>query len=706
MPLTKLQFRPGINRETTPYTNEGGWFDADKVRFRFGFPEKIGGWSRKSNSSFLGTARAMHPFVALDGTKLIGIGTHLKYYVDRGGGYNDVTPLRLTTTAGGATFAAAKTTLASNVGVSDTTISLTSGAGFPSSGRIKINNEQITYASISSNTLLGCVRGLGGTTPAAHSSGDAVGCANIVVTVSNHGALVNDFVTLTAAVSLGGNITAAILNQEYQVATVESTGSFTIQARTVSTLVSITDNGVLNPTFVFPTASDTGTGGSLTVAAFQVNAGLDSSIVGTGWGSGPWGRGSWGSGSSSLAAGQTLRLWNHDNFGENLIINIRDGGIYYWEKGVSPDFSRAVALSALPGADPSTPTLARMVLVSNRDRHIIAFGCDPETAIGTQDPLLIRFSDQESPTVWSSLPTNTAGELRLSTGSKIVTAVETRQQMLVFTEVTVNAMQYLGPPFTFGLTQLSDNTTIASSMAAVSINDNVFWMGVEDFYIYTGQVTKLPCSVRSYVFGDFNLSQSEKVFAASNSSFSEVWWFYPSAASNEIDRYVVFNYQEKSWCFGRMARTAWIDRGIYDYPIAANVDGRLLFHEYGTDDGSANPPVAMPSYVESSDVSIGNGDRFTFLRRIIPDVTFDGSETASPSVEMTLEVRNFPGQTYQDTSTAAVSRSAVIPVEQFTQKVDLRLRGRSVALKVQSSGFGVQWRLGSPRIEVRPDGQR
>ncbi len=443
------------------------------------------------------------------------------------------------------------------------------------------------------------------------------------------------------------------------------------------------------------------------MAAFQINTGQDTTVTGTGWGAGSWSRGSWGSGSSLLVQGETLRIWSHDNYGEDLIMNVRDGGIYYWDKSTSSSpFLRAVALSALSGADATTPTVARKVLVSNRDRHIIVFGCDPETLIGTQDPLLIRFSDQESPTIWRSLPTNSAGELRLSTGSKIVTALETRQQILVFTDISVNAMQYLGPPFTFGITQLSDNTTIAGPLAAIAVDDNVFWMGAEEFYSYTGQVVKLPCPVRSYVFDDFNRSQIEKVFAALNSSFSEIWWFYCSSASSEIDRYVVFNYQEQSWYYGQLVRTAWVDRGIFETPIGAALDGRLYSHETGTDDGTTQPASAITSYITSSDMSIGAGDNYVFLRRILPDVTFTASTAGSPSVNMVLEARNFPGQNFQQTETTTTTRTATVPVEQFTEQVHVRLRGRSFALKVQSTALGVQWRLGSPRVEIRADGRR
>jgi hypothetical protein len=641
MPLTKLQFRPGVNRETTSYSNEGGWFDCDKVRFRFGTPEKIGGWEKLSGQSFLGTARALHPFVALDGTSFLGVGTHLKYYLEEGGGFNDITPLRVTTAAGAATFAAAN------------------------------------------------------------------GSSTITVTDADHGANENDFVTFSGAASLGGLVTAAVLNQEYQIFNIVSTSAYQIKARAVATVAAITVAGQYTPTLIVANGSDTGNGGGSVVCKYQIVTGLDTTVSGTGWGAGTYSRGTWGSGASLTAVGDILRIWTHDNFGEDLIINVRDGGIYYWDKSTSSaPYARAVALSDLAGADATTPTVAKQVLISDRDRHVIVFGCDAQNNIGVQDPLLIRFSDQENPLVWTAQPTNTAGDLRIGTGSEIITAVETRQQILVFTDRSLHAMQYLGPPFTFGISLISENITVASPLSAIAVDDSVYWMGEEEFYVYTGQVQKLPCSVRSYVFGDFNTSQSEKVTAAVNSSFSEIWWFYPSAGSETNDKYVVFNYQEQAWYYGTIARSAWIDRGISQFPISAGLDGYLYYHEFGQDDGSVNPPAAIPSFIESSQMSIGAGDNFVFLSRLIPDVTFDGSSSPTPSVSMTLETRQFPGTAYTGTKSNTVQRSATVPVEQFTDQVFVRLRGRSFAFKIDSSDTGVEWRLGTPRVDLRPDGRR
>ena len=641
MPLTKLQFRPGVNRETTSYTNEGGWFDCDKIRFRFGTPEKIGGWERFSGKSFLGTCRALHPFVAVDGSSFLGVGTHLKYYINEGGGFNDITPLRATTAAGDVTFSAAN------------------------------------------------------------------GSSTLTITDTDHGANDFDFVTFSGAASLGGTVTAEVLNQEYQISNVTGVDSYEVLAREVASLNAITVDGQYSPTLVIANASDTGDGGASVVGAYQATVGLDTTVSGTGWGAGLWSRSTWGSGASLVALGDTLRIWSHDNFGEDLIINVRNGGIYYWDKSTSSvPFERAVEMSQLAGADPTTPTIAKQVMISDRDRHVIVFGADSQTEIGVQDPLLIRFSDQENPLVWAAQATNTAGDLRIGTGSEIITALETRQQILVFTDQFLHAMQYLGPPFTFGIQLISENITIAGPLSAIAVDDMVFWMGDQEFYMYSGQVQKLPCSVRSYVFNDFNQSQAQKITCGINSAFSEVWWFYPSASSDTVDKYVVYNYQEKVWYYGTLERTAWLDRGIGQYPISASLDGYLYYHEFGSDDGSVNPPSAINSYIESSQMSMGTGDNFMLLSRLIPDITFTGSTSPTPAVDFTLETRRFPGSEYNQVMPSSVIRTATVPVEQFTEQVHLRLRGRSFALKVSSAETGVEWRLGTPRVELRPDGRR
>lgn len=640
MPLQKLQFQPGINRETTSYTNEGGWFDGDKVRFRQGFPEKIGGWEKLGSKSFLGSCRALWPWRTLNLDAFLGLGTHLKYYIESGEGYYDITPTRATTSAGDVTFAATN------------------------------------------------------------------GSSTLTVSDPSHGAVVNDFVTFSGAATLGGNITAAVLNQEYQINEIVDSSTYKIIARAANSLDNITDNGQYSPTLVVANSSDTGNGGSSVVGTYEINVGLDTSVIGNGWGAGAWARGTWGSAATVDLITDTLRIWTHDNFGEDLIINVMNGGIYYWDaSAVNALTNPAVAISDLVGAD-LAPTIAKKVIVSDVDRHVIAFGCDPLDNIGQQDPLLIRFSDQENVVDWRPTTTNTAGDLRLGSGSKIVTAIETRQQILVFTDVSLHAMQYIGPPFTFGINMISENITIRSPISVAAVEDTVYWMGKNEFYVYNGGVQTLPCSVKDYVFSDFNSVQAEKCFAAVNSSFSEIWWFYPSASSDNNDRYVVYNYLQNIWYYGNLTRTAWVDRGVEENPIAAGRDGYLYNHEVGFDDGSTTPASAITSYIESSQFDIGDGDQFSFVRRLVPDLTFRNSTAQTPTANFTLKARNFPGGAYLQNNSKAVEKTASVPVEQFTQDAHVRLRGRSVAIRVDSNNTGTGWRLGSPRIDVRSDGRR
>ena len=620
MPLTKLQFRPGINRETTSYSNEGGWFDCDKIRFHFGLPEKIGGREKYSNNTFFGTARRLHNWVALDSSNYMGVGTHLKYYIEEGENYNDITPLRSTTAAGEVTFSATN------------------------------------------------------------------GSTTITVTDTSHGAQENDFVTFSGATSLGGVITADVLNKEYQIVSIPTANSYTITSE------------------IAANSSDTGNGGSSTIGKYQITVGLDTQVGGNGWGAGTWGADGWGE-ASTVNTSAELRTWSHDNFGEDLIINPRDGAIYYWDKsnGLS---TRAVEIGTLGGAN-QTPTLAKQILVSDRDRHVLAFGCNPQGS-STQDPLLIRFSDQESLTEWQATATTTAGDLRIGSGSTFIQAVETKREVLVFTDRSLHSLRFIGPPFTFGIQQLASNTTIISPQAAAAVEDSVFWMGNDNFYVYAGQTQAIPCTVRDKIFLNFNYQQQEKVVAGVNSQWGEVFWFYPSldnsvenGGTGENDKYVVYNYIEKVWYFGNLSRTAWIDRGLRTYPIAAG--GQYLYnHEFGEDDDSS----AMSSFIESSPIDIGDGDQFSLIRRVIPDFTFEGSSVSDPTVDLTLKTRNYPGGNYLQTETKATTRTATSPVEQFTNVLNMRLRGRSFAMRVDSSASGVRWRIGAPRVDIRQDGRR
>jgi hypothetical protein len=699
MPIKALKFKPGIMSDITSYSNEGGYVDGDKVRFRFGFPEKIGGWIKHNANTFLGTARSLHNWVALDSSDYLGLGTTFKYYIEQGGTYSDVTPNRATTTNG------------------------------------------ILFAATD-------------------------GSATITVTDNSHGAVAGDFVTISDAVSLGGNITSTVLNQEHQIVTVENASVFTIA-------VSATAN-----------SSDTGNGGAGVDGVYQINSGTNSASTGNGFGVGLWGgltstalqtqlaealdssetaidvddetgitttgdiilvdeelmtvsstaddntltvtRGTSGTTAVTHADntlvrlalgnadplddfvgwGQTavvtvtneLRVWTHDNFGEDLLINPRNGGIYYWDKSNGLT-TRAVEISTLGGAS-NTPTVAKQILVSDQDRHVIAFGAN---SLGTiiQDPLLIRFSTQESLVDWTPTATNTAGDLRLGGGSTFIQAVETKQAILVFTDKTLHAMKFIGPPFTFGLQELSKNITIMSSRSAKAVDDAVFWMGLDSFYIYSGQTQQLPCTVKDKVFLDFNFDQRDKVHSGVNTEFSEITWFYPTADSSEIDAYVSYNYAEQVWYYGTLSRTAWLDRGVRTLPLATG--GNYLYnHEIGYDDDGS----AMTSFIESSPIDLGDGEKFAFIRRVIPDITFNGSTSINPTADFTIKAKDFPGSTYDQTSTQSTSRSSTSPVEQFTNKLDYRIRGRSFALRIDSSAIGTKYKLGTPRIDVREDGRR
>ncbi len=620
--LTKLQFQPGINREVTPYSNEGGWVDGNKIRFRAGFPETIGGWQPVSTAKFDGICRALINWTTLPGVTLTGVGTHLKYYVERGGGFSDITPIRLVTDPGDTTFTAVD---GSNV---------------------------------------------------------------ITVTHIDHGALRNDYVTFSDAVSLGGNITAGVLNQELQISEVLSADTYTI-------ILPVTAN-----------ASDTGDGGTLTVAEYQINTGLPVSFRGAGWGADPWGAGGWGAPADTTVLGERLRLWSHAAFGESLLINPRGGGIFFWDAsaGTAALLDRAVDITTIAGAD-EAPEAANIIKLSEQDRHVLAFGCTPLGG-GTLDPLLIRFSSQESFLDWDPKPTNTAGDLRISSGNQIVAVEQTSQQMVVLTDTSAHSVQFIGPPFTFGIREVGAGLSVAGPNCAVSANDVVYWMGLGEFYMYDGVVREIPCPIKEFVFDQtFRKSRRDQVFAGHNSSFSEIWWFYPCVDSGDCTRYAVYNYEQQVWYYGTLPRTAWIDRGTSLNPLAAGLDGTLYFHEAGLNDGSTNPPTPLDAFVQSAPVDLGDGDQFMFVSRLIPDLTFRSS-TSGPAATITLTAQNFPGGAFFGDQPNAISRSVPVPVEQFTRQTFVRLRGRSMAMKIESNKVNTAWRLGSPRVDLRTDGRR
>ena len=702
MPLTKLSFKPGIVSDITSYSAEGGFVDGDKIRFRLGFPEKIGGWEKATSNTYQGTARSVHNWSALDGSNFLGLGTNSKYYIEEGGSFNDITPDRATTTNG------------------------------------------ITFAATNGSTI-------------------------ITVTDSSHGAVEGDFVVIAGAATLGGTITAAVLNQEHKIVTVPNGNSYTIIV-SVAADGSDTGTGGAGVDGVYQinsgldtTVGGTGWGaglfGGMTTSALQtqLNEALDNSEtavdVDNETGMNTAGdvilvdeelmlvaattdddtmtvtRGhsgttavahddntlvrlavgnvsseddftGWGIASAGLITTTQLRIWSEDNFGEDLLINPRDGAIYYWDK-TSNLSSRAVEISTIGGAS-DTPTTAKQILVSDQDRHVIAFGTN---TLGTtiQDPLLIRFSSQESLANWTPTATNTSGDLRLGGGSSFIQAVETKQAILVFTDKTLHAMKFIGPPFTFGLQELSKNITIMGPKSAVAVDDVVYWMGQDSFYVYGGgQTQNLPCTVKDKVFLDINEEQSEKVYAGVNSEFSEIIWYYPNSSSSNNSNYVIFNYSDKTWYYGILARDVWIDRGLRKNPIAAS-GGYIYNHETGFDDDGS----AMSSYIESAPIDMGDGEKFSFIKRIIPDITFNGSTAlSSPSATFTIKARNFPGANFNDSNTGTATRTSTSPIEAFTEKLDVRVRGRSFALRIASDALGSKWKLGSPRIDIREDGRR
>ena len=693
MSLKKLQFTPGIQHDGSRYSSSGSWSDADKVRFRAGAPEKIGGWQQSTLQVFLGTCRNLMPFSDLTGNYYLGIGTNLKYYIERGGSMYDITPIRttltptnpFTTTSGSTTVLV---TIA-NHGAFEGDFVTFSGAS--AVGGLTLNGEFQIINVITSATFT--------ITAASAASSSATGGGSVTAVFQiNTGLDTTLYANGWGAGTWGGILSGT---------SVTFTGSISGTTLTVSAVVSgtlavgqlITGTGVSvsppgsNATYI--TALGTGTGGvgTYTVGVSQtVSSRTMNAISGTGW----------GAASNTQVAGTRLRLWSSDNFGQNFIINPRDAGIYYWANSGGLG-TRAVILSSLAGAS-DVPGVARQIIVSDLDRKVIAFGCS-DIITGVQDRLLIRWSDTENPADWTPTETNSAGGIRIPTGSEFISAVETKQEILVWSDDSVHSLRYVGPPFEYSIVRIGMTSLVAPN-AVVSANDIVFWMGQNGFFQWDGRLFGLPCSVKDFVFNDINLNQAEKITAGSNMSYNEVWWFYPTADSSENNRYVLYNYNEKVWSVGTIVRTAWIDRGIEDFPRAASVDGYVYFHEIGQDDGSTNPYSPIEAYVESAPVEIGEGEQFGFAWRMIPDLTFRNSSAANPTVNFILEAQDYTGQDFTQSQNNNTTRTATFPVEQFTNQTYFRLRGRMMSLRVESDGVGVAWRLGVPRVDIRSDGRR
>jgi hypothetical protein len=723
MPLQKLQFRPGLNREGTDYANEGGWYDGDKIRFRSGFPEKIGGWTRMATAQFLGYARSLWNWIALNGSNYLGVGTEIKYYIEYGGTYNDITPITenstglsnpLTIVSGSnqmtvvdatyqpnigdyLTISGASTIGSSNVTAAvintefsvtslvnatayKVTISVTANASGTGGGTVAIAYQQ----PIGLNTYtLGTGWGAGpwpdyGATTVLTNPFTTNGTTTVTVAHAAHG-LANGAAVIFSGASATGGIPANLLNTLFY-PTIVNAAAYTITTQ-------VTAN-----------ASVTG-GGTVTAYAESGNRG-------------------WGEGYAAGALGQQLRLWSNDNYGQDLVIAPRGGSVFYWVAATGTG-TRAQYLSDLSTAagfnGAYVPSTTYQVVASAIQRFVICMGAnsyDPMTTATAFDPMLVRWSDQENPYEWVPDITNQAGEFRLSSGSYIMQAKATRQEILVWTDSALYSMQYLGPPYVWGFNILMDNISVMSPNSMITINNVTYWMGVDKFYMYSGRVETLPCSLRQYVFNDINKDQSYQIFCGGNEGYNEVWWFYCSTNSNTVDKYVIYNYLDRVWYYGTMARTAWLDSGIRQYPMAADYNSRILYQESAVDDVSGIEPLPFTAYIQSSDFDIGDGHNFGFVWRILPDVNFNGSNINNPQVTMTVKPRRNSGTPYGASNSPDVisadnyGSSAVYNVQEFTGQVYTRLRGRQMAFRIESTTLGVSWQLGSPRIDIRNDGRR
>jgi hypothetical protein len=615
MPLKKLLLKSGVNRENTRYTSEGGWYECDKIRFRQGTPEKIGGWQRISSTTFQGVCRSLWNWITLGSINYVAVGTNLKYYIENGGAYTDVTPLR------------------------DTVVL---------------------------------------TNPFETTSGSPI----VTVTDANGGFADGDFVTYSGASAVGG----LTLNGEYQITLTTTTNEYTIDAGSA--------------------ASSSATGGGTVTAAYQINVGTAFAIPLTGWGASSWSSGTWGVGETSV---ESIRLWSQSNFGEDLVFGPRGGAIYYWD-ATSGLTSRGVELSTLSGAS-NVPTSQNILEISDINRFVFAFGAN-EFGSATVNPMLVRWSDQGSVVDWTPSVTSQAGFLTLSRGTEIIASKQARQEVLVWTDAALYSMQYVGAPVVWSAQLVGENISTASQNCVAYANGVAYWMGKDKFYKYDGRTQPLRCDLRKFIFNDFNTQQYDQVFAGTNESYHEVWWFYCSTDQTNIDRYVVYNYLEDIWYYGTMARTAWLDSGLRGKPLAATYSSNLVNHEEGVDDNETGTTAPIHAYVASAEFDLEDGHQFAFIWRILPDIRFDGSTAGSPSATMTLLPLANSGSGYNNplseggSNSRTVTRTAVLPVEEYTGQIYTRVRGRQLAMKVESTDEGVTWQLGAPRIDMRPDGRR
>jgi hypothetical protein len=707
----KFQPKPGIVRDTTRYANLQGWYDCNLIRFKNGFPQTMGGWEKVNDTAFYGSCRDMKAWSTIDNSILLFLGTHLKCYIEEGQELTDITPLRTDDAALGTnpfTSTAASTTVrvthsghGSETGDFVTFAGATTFDGIPAA---ELNtNQQITKVDANTYTI---------TVDTAASAGASGGGAS--VTADYEIRVGSDILFIGQGFGAGSysgqiagepsttmNDPSGISDSDTSIILTDAS-SFPSSGTVLIEQELITYSGISTNTL---TGCTRGTNGTTAASHADGTIVLDASnFVG------------WGEAASSTVAGENARLWSSDNFGEDLIFCARNSSLYYYDYSTrGDDDGRGVLLSTLGGAS-DVPTVASLVLVSDVDRHVIAFGCN---AIGSsdQDKLLIRWSDAESAVDWTPSTTNSSGDLRLSFGSEIITAYQTRQEIVVWTDMSVHSMPFLGPPYYFGLQTLATGVTIAGPKAKATLGDVVYWMGAgSNFYAYDGRVRQLDCPIENKVFGEINRDQIATAYAGTIENETEIIWFYQSTSGTNNDMYVIYNVTEKAWYFGSLSRTAWLDRGLSRWPRATEpgtlqIDipaSFLYYHESDIDDGSTNPPQSLNAYIESAPFELGNGDRMMFCNRVVPDLTFRNSDAATKTVDFTLKVQDYPGAALNTDSTApdTATQTATTPVEQYTNQFFVRMRGRTMVLRVDSSTAGVEWQLGVPRFEVRSDGRR
>ena len=645
MTFIKLQFKPGVNRDQTNYSGEGGWYECDKIRFRSGYPQKIGGWEKGSAQSFDGVCRQMWSWITSYSDNLLAVGTNEKLYIEVAGNFNDITPLRTVT------------------------------------------------PTLSSPNTNNCV-----------NTSNTTNVITINLGVA-HSAVTGSFVRISGVVGPIGGIPSSEINANHQITVIDADSfSFTVTSTATSTV--------------------SNAGGTAIIIGFEVEPGNAITTAGYGWGAGAWGRDAWGLGTTNNPIVLPQRDWWFDNFDNDLVANIRNGEGYWWSRGVLLDPAPALGTKAIRLVDyainegytgAAVPIKIMQLLVSQQDKHLIAFGAVPFGSTNTADfdPLLIRWADQDTPGDWTPSQTNTAGDLRVSRGSRIVRALPTRQEILVWTDTNLYTLQFLGTTDVFGLQEYADNISIMSPRCMASAANITYWMGQDKFYAYTGRVETLPCTLRNHVFSNFNYGQAEQVVCGTNEQWNEIWWFYPTGEADYNNAYVVYNHLERIWYYGTIERTAWLDTPLRDLPIGANTPidsntdpissgaGYIYDHETGVDDDG----LPMVSYIQSNDFDIEDGDQFMLTRRILPDIDFAGSTVETPEATLQIRPRNFPGSSFS-ADPADSQRVIENTIGAYTDQVFVRARARQMALKIQSDTLGANWQIGAPRLDARPDGRR